>query len=591
MAGRKAIRKSIAAPNTPSVSCPRSRSRSLSPRTKSTRPSTPSRQRQKPDRSATARSSSSTSTMRFGSARERQMPRHFDFALNLIQSGVKQMTFERPTRAGLAIAALGLLCVAGFAGVAFAEDAAPAAAAAPALVPNKGDTAWMLVSSALVLMMSIPGLALFYGGLVRTKNMASVLTQVFAIVSMVGVLWAFYGYSEAFTDGGSLTPYIGGLSKAFMHGIDANSTAATFSNGVVIPELAYFVFQMTFAMITPALIVGAFAERIKFSACMVFILLWVTFVYFPIAHWVWYVAAPDDVAAAAKALAAATDAAAKTAAQAKLDEVTGAVGWLAGAGALDFAGGTVVHINAGIAGLVGALIIGKRTGYGKDLMAPHSLTMTMIGASLLWVGWFGFNAGSNLEANGTTSLAFVNTMVATAGAALSWMIFEWIFKGHPSLLGICSGAVAGLVAVTPASGFAGPIGALVLGLVVSPACLFFVSTVKNTFGYDDALDVFGVHCIGGIIGALGTGILVNPALGGVGITDYTNITGNNAGTYDLVTQMIAQGKAVGATLLWSGIGSAILYKVVDVIIGLRPSVEEEREGLDITDHGVRAYNM
>jgi ammonium transporter, Amt family len=507
------------------------------------------------------------------------------------------MTFKRPTSAGWAVLAIGVLCAVGLVDAALAQTTAPAApaaadAAAPAAaVPNKGDTAWMLISSALVLMMSIPGLALFYGGLVRTKNMASVLTQVFAIVAMVGVVWTLYGYSMAFSDGGSMTPYIGGLTKAFMHGIDANSTAATFSNGVVIPELAYFVFQMTFAMITPALIVGAFAERIKFSAVMLFILLWVTFIYFPIAHWVWFVAAPDDVAAAAKALAAAADGAAKTAAQAKLDEVTGAVGWLAGAGALDFAGGTVVHINAGIAGLVGALIIGKRTGYGKDLMAPHSLTMTMIGASLLWVGWFGFNAGSNLEANGTTALAFVNTMVATAGASLSWLLSEWIVKGKPSLLGICSGAVAGLVAVTPASGFSGPIGALVLGLVVSPACLFFVSTVKNAFGYDDALDVFGVHCIGGIVGALGTGILVNPALGGVGITDYANITGNNAGTYDLVTQMIAQGKAVGATLLWSGIGSAILYKFVDIIVGLRPSVEAEREGLDITDHGERAYNM
>src|ERR1700761_8408928 len=499
------------------------------------------------------------------------------------------MTFKRPYRAGLATLALAALCLASLAGIAFAEDAAPAAATAP--VVNKGDVAWMLTSSALVLMMSIPGLALFYGGLVRTKNMASILTQVFAIVAMVGVIWTLYGYSLAFGDGGSMTPYIGGLNKAFMKGIDASSTAATFSNGVVIPELAYFVFQMTFAMITPALIIGAFAERIKFSATMVFILLWVTFIYFPIAHWVWYIAAPDDIAAAAKAVAAATTDAAKAEAQAKLDAVTGSVGWLAGAGALDFAGGTVVHINAGIAGLVGALIIGKRTGYGKDLMAPHSLTMTMIGASLLWVGWFGFNAGSNLEANGTTALAFVNTMVATAGAALSWLLSEWIVKGKPSLLGICSGAVAGLVAVTPASGFAGPIGALVLGLIVSPICLFFVSTVKNTFGYDDALDVFGVHCIGGIIGALGTGILVNPALGGVGITDYTNITGNNAGTYDLVTQMIAQGKAVGATLLYSGIGSAILYKLVDIIVGLRPTVEEEREGLDISDHGERAYNM
>ena len=499
------------------------------------------------------------------------------------------MTLKYPTRAAWAALAIAAFCVAGFVDVAFAEDAAPAAAAAP--VPNKGDVAWMLTSSALVLMMSIPGLALFYGGLVRTKNMASVLTQVFAIVSMIGVTWTIYGYSLTFGDGGSMTPWIGGFGKAFMHGVDANSTAATFSNGVVIPEYAYFVFQMTFAMITPALIVGAFAERIKFSAVMLFILLWSTLIYFPIAHWVWYVAAPDDVAAAAKALAAATDATAKAAAQAKLDEVTGNVGWLAAAGALDFAGGTVVHINAGIAGLVGALIIGKRTGYGKELMAPHSLTMTMIGASLLWVGWFGFNAGSNLEANGTTSLAFVNTMVATAGAAFSWLVCEWIVKGKPSLLGICSGAVAGLVAVTPASGFAGPIGALVLGLLVSPVCLFFVSAVKNTFGYDDALDVFGVHCIGGIIGALGTGILVNPALGGVGITDYANITGNNAGTYDLVTQMIAQGKAVLATLIWSGVGSAILYKIVDLVIGLRPTVEEEREGLDIVDHGERAYNM
>ena len=499
------------------------------------------------------------------------------------------MTFKRPTSAGWVTLAVAGLCVAGLVDVAFAEDA-PAAAAAAAPVPDKGDTAWMLVSSALVLMMSVPGLALFYGGLVRTKNMASVLTQVFAIVAMVGVVWTLYGYSLAFTDGGSMTSWIGGFSKAFLHGVDANSVAATFSNGVVIPELAYFVFQMTFAMITPALIVGAFAERIKFSAVMLFVLLWVTFIYFPIAHWVWYIAAPDDVAAAAKAVAAATDAAAKTAAQAKLDELTGAVGWLAGAGALDFAGGTVVHINAGIAGLVGAVLIGKRTGYGKELMAPHSLTMTMIGASLLWVGWFGFNAGSNLESNGVTALAFVNTMVATAGAALSWLLCEWAVKGKPSLLGICSGAVAGLVAVTPASGLAGPIGALVLGLIVSPVCLFFVSTVKNSLGYDDALDVFGVHCIGGIIGALATGILVNPALGGVGITDYTNITGNNAGTYDFATQMLAQVKAVVATLVWSGVGSAILYKVVDVVIGLRPTVEQEREGLDITDHGERAYN-
>ena len=375
------------------------------------------------------------------------------------------MTFKRPTNAGWAVLAIGALCAVGFVDAALAQNAAPAAdAAAPvAAVPNKGDTAWMLVSSALVLMMSIPGLALFYGGLVRTKNMASILTQVFVIVAMVGVVWTLYGYSMAFSDGGSMTPWIGGFSKAFMHGIDANSTAATFSNGVVIPELVYFVFQMTFAMITPALIVGAFAERIKFSAVMLFILLWVTFVYFPIAHRVWYVAAPDDVAAAAKALAAATDAAAKTAAQAKLDEVTvRSAGSPAPAHSTSRAARSCTSTPASPASSARSSSA-SASATARSLMAPHSLTMTMIGASLLWVGWFGFNAGSNLEANGTTALAFVNTFVATAGAALSWLLCEWIVKGKPSMLGICSGAVAGLVAITPASGFVGPIGALVLG--------------------------------------------------------------------------------------------------------------------------------
>jgi Amt family ammonium transporter len=488
---------------------------------------------------------------------------------------------------GLALAGLALCAVA-----AHAQDAAPAAAAAapPAPVPNKGDTAWMLVSSALVLMMSIPGLALFYGGLVRTKNMLSVLAQVFAIVSMVGVLWVLYGYSEAFTNGGGLNDFVGGFSKAFLKGVDATTTAATFSNGVVIPEYAYMVFQMTFAMITPALIVGAFAERIKFSAVMLFVLLWVTVIYFPIAHMVWYWAGPDAIGDAAKALAAASGDAAKAAAQAKLDAVNLDAGKVFQWGALDFAGGTVVHINAGVAGLVGALMIGPRIGYGKEALPPHSLTMTMIGASLLWVGWFGFNAGSNLEANGVTALAFVNTMVATAGAALSWLLTEWAVKGKPSLLGMVSGAVAGLVAVTPASGYAGPMGSLVLGLAVSPICLFFVSTVKNKFGYDDALDVFGVHCVGGITGAIATGVLVAPALGGVGLTDYTNFANGNAGTYDMVAQVIIQLKAVGTTLAWSGVGSAILYKIVDLIVGLRPTPDQEREGLDIADHGERAYN-
>ncbi|WP_457796974.1 ammonium transporter [Methylocystis sp. S23] len=456
--------------------------------------------------------------------------------------------------------------------------------------PNPGDVAWMLTSSLLVLMMSIPGLALFYGGLVRTKNMLSILTQVFAIVCLVGVIWTVYGYSLAFGDGGSLSAYIGGFNKVLLKGVDSAAISPTFTPGKVIPEFAYLVFQMTFAMITPALVVGAFAERMKFSAVLLFTALWVTFIYFPVAHWVW--GAPDPnalVDAATKLAAAGDDEAAKTAAQATIDGLASSAGWLFAKGALDFAGGTVVHINAGIAGLVGAVMVGKRIGYGKEALPPHSLTMSMIGASLLWVGWFGFNAGSNLEANGGTALAFVNTMVATAAAGLSWMVVEWLVKGKPSLLGLITGAVAGLVAVTPAAGFSGPVGALILGLAVSPICLFFVDIVKKKVGYDDALDVFGVHCIGGITGALATGLLVNPAFGGAGIVDYTNIDGFT-GTYDMVTQMKAQGTAVIATLLFSGIGSAILYKVVDIIIGLRPAPDQEREGLDITDHGERAYN-
>jgi Amt family ammonium transporter len=488
------------------------------------------------------------------------------------------MTFSSTVRAGLGGGALLALSTV-------------TALAADAPVPNKGDTAWMLVATALVLMMSIPGLALFYGGLVRTKNMLSVLAQVFAIVSIVALIWVAYGYSLTFTGGGGLNDYIGGFSKAFLKGVDANSNVATFSNGVVIPEYVYLMFQMTFACITPALIVGAFAERIKFSAVITFVVLWVTFVYFPIAHMVWYWAGPDALADAARALAAATDDAAKTAAQLKLDEVTADAGLLFKWGALDFAGGTVVHINAGIAGLVGCVVLGKRIGYGKELMAPHSLTMTMIGASLLWVGWFGFNAGSNLEANGTTGLAMLNTMVATAAAAVAWLFVEWAAKGKPSLLGMVTGAVAGLVAVTPASGFAGPMGSIVLGLVASTVCFFFCSTVKNALGYDDSLDVFGVHCVGGVIGAIATGILVNPALGGVGIPDYTTKPGELvAAAYDFGPAVIAQVKAVLLTLVWSGVGSLILYKVVDVTIGLRVTQEQEREGLDIAEHGERAYN-
>lgn len=355
-------------------------------------------------------------------------------------------------------------------------------AAAMAGMVNKGDVAWMLVSAALVLMMSIPGLALFYGGLVRTKNMLSVLMQVFMIVSVAGLVWCCWGYSIAFTSGGE-NHFFGGLSKAFLMGVDGTTSAATFSNNVYIPELVFVVFQMTFAMITPALIVGAFAERVKFSALIVFVVAWLTVVYFPMAHMVWYWAGPDFLADAP------TDS-----------------GLLWGWGALDFAGGTVVHINAGIAGLVGCLIIGKRIGFPKESMAPHSLTMTMIGASLLWVGWFGFNAGSNLEANGVTGVAFINTMVATCAAAVSWALVEQFHHGKASLLGAVTGAVAGLVAITPAAGLGAPMTSIVLGFVVSPICYLFVAFVKGKLGYDDSLDVFGVHCVGGIVGAIATGI-------------------------------------------------------------------------------------
>jgi len=460
--------------------------------------------------------------------------------------------------------------------------AAEPAFAAPTI--NKGDTAWMMTATVLVLVMTIPGLALFYGGLVRSKNMLSTLLQVFYTVCIVLLIWVIYGYSLTFTGGGD---FIGGFSKAFLAGIMPDTPGGTFSVGVAIPEGVFVMFQMTFAAITAALILGSVAERTKFSAIALFMPLWITFIYFPIAHMVWYWAGPDAIDAAAKAVAAAVDVAAKAKAQAALDEVLADGGYLFKAGAIDFAGGSVVHINSGIAGLVGCLIVGKRIGYGKEQMAPHSLVMTMIGACLLWFGWFGFNAGSNLEAAGSAVVAFLNTFIATAACAMSWMFIEWIVKGKPTVLGAVSGAVAGLVAVTPASGFAGPMGSLVLGLVAGAVCFFFVTTIKNAFGYDDALDVFGVHCIGGIVGALGTGILVNPALGGTGVFDYV---ANKVGDYDLIAQMTAQFKDVIITLLWSGIGSAILWKLVDMLVGLRPSPEREREGLDITDHGERAYS-
>ena len=449
---------------------------------------------------------------------------------------------------------------------------------------DKGDTTWMMTATVLVLVMTVPGLALFYGGLVRSKNMLSMLMQVGYTVCIVILIWVIYGYSVAFTGGND---FFGGFDKAFLAGIANDTKGVTFSDRVALQELVFVMFQATFAAITASLLLGSVAERMKFSAVALFIPLWVTFVYFPVAHMVWYWAGPDATIDAAKAVAAATgDAKAK--AEAALAALQADAGYLFKLGALDFAGGTVVHINSGIAGLVGAIIVGKRIGYGKELMPPHSLVMTYIGAMLLW---FGFNAGSNLEATGSAVTAFVNTFVATAAAAIGWIVIEWLTKGKPSLLGLVSGIVAGLVAITPASGFAGPMGGLVLGLVAGVVCFFFCTVVKNMFKYDDALDVFGIHAVGGIIGAIGTGIVAAPLLGGVGITDYTGpILKVESPAYDIMGQVLIQAQAVGITILWSGILSAILFYIVKLIVGLRPTPDQEREGLDITDHGERAYN-
>ncbi len=448
-----------------------------------------------------------------------------------------------------------------------AEPAAAAPAAAP--TPNKGDTAWMMTATVLVILMTIPGLALFYGGMVRTKNMLAMLMKVFATFSLLSILWAIYGYSVAFTGGNA---FFGGFSKLFLHGVTPDTLAATFSKGVVIPEYVYVIFQLTFAAITPALIVGAFAERVKFSAVLLFMVIWFTFSYLPIAHMVWFWDGPDAI----------TDAA-------SLEKVTAGAGWLWAKGALDFAGGTVVHINAGIAGLVGALVIGKRIGYGREAMPPHSLTMTFIGAALLWVGWFGFNVGSNLEATGLASMVMVNTHLATAGAALAWMFGEWIFRGKPTMLGLASGAIAGLVAITPACGFVGPMGAIVLGAIAGLVCLWAVTWLKAKLGYDDSLDVFGVHCVGGILGALGTGIFAAPSLGGTGVWDYVTNAANP--DFSISSQFMIQLTGVVTTLVWSGVVAFVGFKIVDVVIGLRVPEEQEREGLDESQHGERAYHM
>ena len=443
---------------------------------------------------------------------------------------------------GLAAAGIALPVLAQAAPDAAAAVATTAAAAAPKVEVVKGDVAWMMVSTLLVIFMAIPGLALFYGGLVRTKNMLSVLMQVMVVFSLISVLWAIYGYSVAFTAGG---PIIGGFSKLFLAGVTTESLADTFTATVKIPEMIFIAFQCTFAGITCALIVGSFAERVKFSAVLLFSVLWFTFCYLPIAHMVW-----------------------------------GPGGYLLGKGALDFAGGTVVHINAGVAGLVGAYMLGKRVGFGKEPMPPHSLTMTMIGASMLWVGWFGFNAGSNLEATAGATLAFANTLFATAAAVLTWSAGEALFRGKASMLGAASGAVAGLVAITPACGTVGIMGAIVIGGASGLVCLWAVSSLKKILGADDSLDVFGVHGIGGILGALLTGVFTAPSLGGTGKPDFS-----------IASQVAIQAEGVIITMVVSAVVALIAYKIVDMVVGLRVTEEEEREGLDITSHGEKAYYM
>jgi len=459
-----------------------------------------------------------------------------------------------------------------------APAAAPSATATPAPTPNKGDVAWMLTSTALVLMMSVPALALFYGGLVRSKNMLSVLMQVFVVFSLITVLWSIYGYSLAFTEGNA---YFGSLTeRLFLKGtFDSTkgefSMAATFSKGTPLYELVYVAFQATFAAITCCLILGSIVERVKFSAVLIFITLWFTFSYVPVAHMVWFWPGPDAYTAANV-----------------VDATNAKAGLLWQWGALDFAGGTVVHINAGVAGLVGAFVLGKRIGFGKEAMTPHNVTMTMVGAALLWVGWFGFNAGSALEANGSAALAFMNTYLATACAVLSWMFGEWLFKGKPSMVGAASGAVAGLVAITPAAGNVGIPGAFVIGTAAGLVCLWGVNGLKKLLRADDSLDVFGVHAVGGILGALLTGVFNSPSLGGPSFpVDWFTGKITAAADYSIWSQFVIQAKAVGVVFIWTAVVAFIAFKIADLLVGLRVTEEEEREGLDINSHGETAYHM
>ncbi len=464
----------------------------------------------------------------------------------------------RPLKLAWGLALLGALLTL-TSNLAFAQTATPP-------TPDKGDTAWMLISTALVLLMAVPGLGLFYGGMVRSKNVLSVCMQIFMTFSLITVLWCVYGYSVAFTGGNA---FFGGFDRLFLQGVNPASVVATWSKGVVIPEYVYLAFQCTFAAITPCLIVGAFAERMKFSAVLLFMVLWFTFSYLPIAHMVWFWAGPD----------AYTDATAGAAA-------TATAGFLFQKGALDFAGGTVVHINAGIAGLMGALMLGKRAGYGTTAMPPHNVPMVMMGTALLWVGWFGFNVGSNLEATGLAAMVFTNTFLATAAAACAWSFAEWFLRGTPTMLGGASGAIAGLVAITPACGYVGPMGSIVIGLLAGVVCLWSVSWLKHALGYDDSLDVFGIHGVGGILGAMLTGVFADPALGGQSWYDYV---ANAPGEFNLVGQLTSQAWAVGTTIVWSAVVAFIAFKIVDLVVGLRVSEEREREGLDTAEHGERAY--
>ncbi|WP_313351566.1 ammonium transporter [Paracoccus sp. (in: a-proteobacteria)] len=479
----------------------------------------------------------------------------------------------RPTAIKPMIPAFALPLV-GLAMPALAQDAETPGAAVEAIVEtiapivDKGDTTWMMISAILVMAMTIPGLALFYGGLVRAKNMLSVLMQVLSIFCIMSILWVCFGYSLAFTGAGSadeatwLTPFIGGFSKAFLAGVDTSSLAETFTTNVYVPEYAFIIFQMAFACIAPALIVGATVERMKYSAVLLFVVIWFFFSYLPMAHMVWWWGGPSAYDAPG--------------------------GFLFGHGDLDFAGGTVIHINAGVAGLVAALVVGPRLGYGKELMAPHNLPFTFLGGCLLWIGWFGFNAGSNMEATGTAAMAILNTTVATAAAALAWAFGEWLFRGHPSLLGGISGAIAGLVGITPAAGFVGPMGAIVIGLAAGFLCMWFVISVKARLGVDESLDVFGIHGIGGIVGAILTGVFAAPSLGGSGLYDYA--TESVVAGYDMAGQVMTQVLGVAVAVVWSAVVSFIALMIVKAVIGLRVAGNDERQGLDVTTHGENAYN-